>query len=241
MLLASPGPLLTPPPSSFPLKTPIRSYSAQTPPRNGNPTLPSPGGRGGRRRGRGTGGQNGPQADAIALIFALLVLVCPSHRSHPQKITRSGGTGGAACAPSDAAAARAFWRCAAAAYLGPCLPRTLSSSKSGIARLTECWLLFLQEQLKDIIIIWSENPCQVGGGMVGESAGVGGEVRVPCRVRGACALPRQRAARRTCPAVSKWVTHLTHACLRRRCAPPGVRAAARASVSRACACACVCV
>jgi hypothetical protein len=55
MVLASPGPLLTPPPSSSPQKT-IRSYSAQTPPRNGNPTQLPPGGRGGRRRGRGTGG-----------------------------------------------------------------------------------------------------------------------------------------------------------------------------------------
>jgi hypothetical protein len=67
MVLADPGPLLTPPPSSSPPKTPIRSYSAQTPPRNGNPTPPPPGGRGGRRRGRGTGGQNGPQTDADAL------------------------------------------------------------------------------------------------------------------------------------------------------------------------------
>jgi hypothetical protein len=45
----------------------IRSYSAQTPPRNGNPTQPQPGGSGGRRPGRGTGGQNGPQANADAL------------------------------------------------------------------------------------------------------------------------------------------------------------------------------
>ena len=30
MVLAAPGPLLTPPPSSSPPKTPIRSYSAQT-------------------------------------------------------------------------------------------------------------------------------------------------------------------------------------------------------------------
>jgi hypothetical protein len=40
MVLASLGPLFTPPPSSSPPKTPIRSYSAQTSPRNGNPTLP---------------------------------------------------------------------------------------------------------------------------------------------------------------------------------------------------------
>jgi hypothetical protein len=33
MVLASPGQLLTPSPSSSPPKTPIRSYSAQTPPR----------------------------------------------------------------------------------------------------------------------------------------------------------------------------------------------------------------
>ena len=67
MVLASPCPLLTPTASFSPPKTPTRSYSAQTPPRNGNPTPPPPGGRGGRRRGRGTGGQNGPQADADAL------------------------------------------------------------------------------------------------------------------------------------------------------------------------------
>jgi hypothetical protein len=36
MVLASPGPLLTPPPSSSPPKTPF--YSAITPPRYGNPT-----------------------------------------------------------------------------------------------------------------------------------------------------------------------------------------------------------
>jgi len=64
MVLASPGTLRTPPPSSSPPKTPIRSYSAQTPPRNGNSTPPPPGG---RRRGRGTEGQNGPQSDADAL------------------------------------------------------------------------------------------------------------------------------------------------------------------------------
>jgi hypothetical protein len=64
--LASPGLLLTPPPPSSP-KTPIRSYSAQIPPRNGSPTPPPPGGRGGRRPGRGTGGQNRPQTDADAL------------------------------------------------------------------------------------------------------------------------------------------------------------------------------
>jgi len=67
MVLTSPGLLLTPQPSSSPLKTPIRSYSAQTPPRNGNPTPPPPSGRGSRRRGRDTGDQNGPQADADAL------------------------------------------------------------------------------------------------------------------------------------------------------------------------------
>jgi hypothetical protein len=63
MVLASPGPLLTPPPSSSPRKTPFRSYSATTPPRYVNPTPPSPGGRGSSRQGRGMGGQNGPQAD----------------------------------------------------------------------------------------------------------------------------------------------------------------------------------
>ena len=35
-----------------------------TPPSYGNPTPPSPGGRGSSRRGRGMGDQNGPQADA---------------------------------------------------------------------------------------------------------------------------------------------------------------------------------
>jgi hypothetical protein len=63
MVLASPGPLLTPPPPSSQLKTPIRSYSAETPPRNGNPTQPPPGGSGGSRRERGTRGKNWPQAD----------------------------------------------------------------------------------------------------------------------------------------------------------------------------------
>ena len=42
----------TPPHFSSPPKTPLRSYSAQTPPRNGNPTPPPPGGRVGHRRGR---------------------------------------------------------------------------------------------------------------------------------------------------------------------------------------------
>jgi len=42
MVLASPGPLLTPLPSSSPPKPPIQSYSAQTPPRNGGENwLPS--------------------------------------------------------------------------------------------------------------------------------------------------------------------------------------------------------
>ncbi len=63
MVLASPGPLLTPPPSSSPPKTPFRSYSDTTPPRYGNQTPPSPGGCRSSRRGRGMGGQNGPQAD----------------------------------------------------------------------------------------------------------------------------------------------------------------------------------
>ena len=40
MVLASPDSLLTAPPCCSPPKTPIRSYSAQTPPRNGNPTPP---------------------------------------------------------------------------------------------------------------------------------------------------------------------------------------------------------
>jgi hypothetical protein len=67
MVLASPGPLLTPRPSSSPPKTLHRSYSAITPPRYGNQTPPPPGGRGSSRRGRGMGGQNGPQADSEAL------------------------------------------------------------------------------------------------------------------------------------------------------------------------------
>jgi hypothetical protein len=64
MVLASPGPLLTPPPSSSPPETPHLSYSAITPPRYVNQTLPSPGGRGSSRQGRGMEGQNGPQAEA---------------------------------------------------------------------------------------------------------------------------------------------------------------------------------
>jgi hypothetical protein len=52
MVLASPGPLLTPPPSSSPPKTPFRSYSAITLPRYGNPTPPPPGGSCSSRRGR---------------------------------------------------------------------------------------------------------------------------------------------------------------------------------------------
>jgi hypothetical protein len=63
MVLASPSPLLTPPPSSSPPKTTIRSYSAQTPTRNGNPISPPPVARGDRKQGRDTGGQNGLQAD----------------------------------------------------------------------------------------------------------------------------------------------------------------------------------
>ncbi len=64
MVLASPGPLLTPPSSSSPPKTPFLSYSDTTPPSYGNPTQPSPGGRSSSRWGRGMGGQNGPQAEA---------------------------------------------------------------------------------------------------------------------------------------------------------------------------------
>jgi len=67
MVLASPGPLLTPPPSSSPPKTPFRSYSVITPPRYGNQTPPPPDSSCSSRRGRGMGGQNGPQADAVAL------------------------------------------------------------------------------------------------------------------------------------------------------------------------------
>ena len=71
MVLASPGTLLTPPPSSSPPKTPIWSYSAQTPPRNGNPNAPDtvPAWRPLRpQTGTGlTGGQNWPQADTDAM------------------------------------------------------------------------------------------------------------------------------------------------------------------------------
>ncbi len=63
MVLASPGPLLTPPPSSSPQKTPHWSYFAITPPSYVNQTQPSPGGSYSSRQGRGMGGQNGPQAD----------------------------------------------------------------------------------------------------------------------------------------------------------------------------------
>jgi hypothetical protein len=58
--------LLYPPfrgPNTNDTKTPFRSYSATTPPSYGNPTPPSPGGRGSSRRERGMRGQNGPQAD----------------------------------------------------------------------------------------------------------------------------------------------------------------------------------
>jgi hypothetical protein len=79
MVLASPGhSVLTPPRSSSPPKTPIRSYSAQTPPRNGNPTQPQPVGCGCTRKGRGTGGQDGPQAYAD-------VLQQPNHSSTVQR------------------------------------------------------------------------------------------------------------------------------------------------------------
>ena len=64
MVLASPGPLLTPPPSSSPPKTPFWSYSVITPPHYGNLTQPPSGSIGSSRRGRGMGGQNGPQANA---------------------------------------------------------------------------------------------------------------------------------------------------------------------------------
>ncbi len=68
MVLASPGPLLTPPPSSSPTKTPFLSYSATTPPRYGNPTPPSPGGLGSSRRGRGMGVVSHPAERAHASI-----------------------------------------------------------------------------------------------------------------------------------------------------------------------------
>ncbi len=55
MVLGSPGPLLTPPPASSPPKTPFRSYSDTTPPRYGNPTPPSPGGRGNAAAAGGAG------------------------------------------------------------------------------------------------------------------------------------------------------------------------------------------
>jgi hypothetical protein len=61
MVLASLGPPLTPPSSSCPPKTPIRSYSAQTPPRNWNQTQTPTGSRGCSRLGRGMGGQNSPR------------------------------------------------------------------------------------------------------------------------------------------------------------------------------------
>jgi hypothetical protein len=67
MVLTSPGALLTQPPSSSPPKTPIRSYSVQTLPRNENPTPPPPDGHVGGRLRWVTGGQIGPQANADAL------------------------------------------------------------------------------------------------------------------------------------------------------------------------------
>jgi hypothetical protein len=63
MVLASPGPLLTPPPSSSPPKTPFQSYSATTPPCYGNQTPPSPVSIGSSRQGLSMEGQNWPQAD----------------------------------------------------------------------------------------------------------------------------------------------------------------------------------
>jgi hypothetical protein len=71
MVLASPGPLLTPLPSSSPPKTPFRSYSATTPPSYGNQTPPSPGSRGSSRRGRGMGGQNGPSTEKWRVVVRL--------------------------------------------------------------------------------------------------------------------------------------------------------------------------
>ena len=64
MVLASPGPLLTPPSSSSPPKTPFQSYSGIAPPRHGNQTQPPSDCSSSSRQGRGMGGQNGPQADA---------------------------------------------------------------------------------------------------------------------------------------------------------------------------------
>ena len=78
MVLASLGPLLTPPPSSSPLKTSIWSYSPQTPPRNENQTHPQPGCSCCSRLGRVTGGQNGPHTDAD-------VLRHPRHSSTAQR------------------------------------------------------------------------------------------------------------------------------------------------------------
>jgi hypothetical protein len=62
MVLAVPDPLLTPPSSSSPRKTPHWSHSAQTPIYNRDPAQPPPGGCGRRKRSRGTGGQDGPRA-----------------------------------------------------------------------------------------------------------------------------------------------------------------------------------
>ena len=80
MVLASPGPVLTPPPSSSPPKTPHRSCSARTPPRYVNQTPPLSSCHGSSSRERGMGGQNGPKADADV-------------QRHPRE-SRSQGDGG---------------------------------------------------------------------------------------------------------------------------------------------------
>jgi hypothetical protein len=50
-----------------PPRRPLSGPTPQTPTRNGDPTPPPPGGRGSLRRGRGTGVEDGPLADADAL------------------------------------------------------------------------------------------------------------------------------------------------------------------------------
>jgi hypothetical protein len=88
MVLASPGPLLTPLPSSSPPKTPIWSYSDQTPPRNGNPTTPPPGGSGGRVLVRRTASPAHADFGGLSSLATLAVLrldFMPLQTSSPRR------------------------------------------------------------------------------------------------------------------------------------------------------------
>jgi hypothetical protein len=95
-----PGPLLSPPPSSSSLKTPIQSYSVQTPSRNGNPTPSPPEGSCSLRRGRGTGCQNGPQAEPTKRQPATAGVVEQGRRVTTARRTTTRAAPG--CRPEDA-------------------------------------------------------------------------------------------------------------------------------------------